>query len=180
MSSKLISSTIPTLQIHSNQRKSPKRISFNSRIQARSPFRGPRACSTAQIHAFSPPAQTKETLYELLGIGEGVSSFSDIKKAYKQMARKYHPDVAPPDRVAEYEKRFIMVHDAYETLSDPRSRELYDRDLAFRAGFSYSPEKYQGMEEKKCWRNRWESQLDELQRRNRRERPSWGEQMRNN
>ncbi|KAL1557501.1 chaperone protein dnaJ 20, chloroplastic-like [Salvia divinorum] len=180
MSSKLISGNVPMLQIHSNPIKSPKSISFKSRTQARSPSEGPRACSTAQTHGYSPPAQTKETLYELLGIAEDASSSSVIKKAYKQMARKYHPDVSPPDRVDEYKKRFIMVHEAYETLSDPRTKALYDRDLAFRSGFSSSPYKHKGMEEKECWRSSWESQLDELQRRDCRGRSSWGDQMRNN
>ncbi|CAL0311944.1 unnamed protein product [Lupinus luteus] len=53
-----------------------------------------------------------------------------IKQAYKQLVRKYHPDVSPPDRVEEYTKRFILVQEAYETLSDPRLRDMYDRDMA--------------------------------------------------
>lgn len=69
------------------------------------------------------------TFYELLGIPE-TGSLLEIKQAYKQLARKYHPDVSPPDRVDEYTQRFIQVHEAYETLSDPRRRELYDRHMA--------------------------------------------------
>lgn len=71
----------------------------------------------------------EESFYELLGISEKVG-FSEIKQAYKQMARKYHPDVSPPDQMKENTRRFILVQEAYETLSDPRSRALYDRDLA--------------------------------------------------
>ena len=69
------------------------------------------------------------SFYELLGITES-GTFPEIKQAYKQLARKYHPDVSPPDRVEEYTRRFIRVQEAYETLSDPRMREIYDRDMA--------------------------------------------------
>lgn len=69
------------------------------------------------------------SFYDLLGIPE-TGSLLEIKQAYKQLARKYHPDVSPPDRVEEYTQRFIRVQEAYETLSDPRMRELYDRDMA--------------------------------------------------
>ncbi|CAA3002422.1 Hypothetical predicted protein [Olea europaea subsp. europaea] len=73
---------------------------------------------------FSDPA----TLYDLLGIPE-TGTLLEIKQAYKQLARKYHPDVSPHDRVEEYTKMFIRVQEAYETLSDPRRRALYDRDM---------------------------------------------------
>ncbi|XP_057808715.1 chaperone protein dnaJ 20, chloroplastic-like [Salvia miltiorrhiza] len=175
MGSKIIISN-PTLQIHSNANQFPKthfpqNISnmsqlSKSRIPTRNSSGAPRAHSAAQISALYAPAQTKETLYELLGIAENVSSFSDIKKAYKHMARKYHPDVSPPDRVDEYTRRFIMVHEAYETLSNPQTKALYDRDLAVGAAFPNSWRKHQGME----WRSSWQSQLDELQRRDCRER----------
>lgn len=72
---------------------------------------------------------TDMSFYELLGIPES-GTLIEIKQAYKQLARKYHPDVSPPDRVEEYTQRFIQVQEAYETLSDPRSRALYDRDMA--------------------------------------------------
>jgi hypothetical protein len=69
------------------------------------------------------------SFYDLLGIPES-GSLMDIKSAYKQLARKYHPDVSPPGRVEEYTKRFIQVQEAYETLSDPSRRIMYDRDMA--------------------------------------------------
>ncbi|RWW77653.1 hypothetical protein BHE74_00014173 [Ensete ventricosum] len=74
-------------------------------------------------------AKARGSFYEMLGIPES-GSFDDIKRAYKQMALKYHPDVSPPDLADEYTRRFIEVQEAYETLSDPRLRALYDRDLA--------------------------------------------------
>ncbi|KAG6436457.1 hypothetical protein SASPL_101356 [Salvia splendens] len=138
----------------------------------------PKTQKMSRVRIRRPRAQTKETLYQLLGIAEDVKSLSDIKKAYKQMARKYHPDVSPPEQLDEYTRRFIMVHEAYETLSHPQTRALYDTHLAFGAAFSSSP---QGMEEKEEWRSSWESQLGQLQqrRRNCRERSSWGARMRN-
>ncbi|MQL99715.1 hypothetical protein Taro_032443 [Colocasia esculenta] len=72
----------------------------------------------------------RKSFYDLLGIPQGGSS-AEIKRAYKEMARRYHPDVCPsPDRTDEYTRRFIEVQEAYETLSDPGRRARYDRDLA--------------------------------------------------
>lgn len=58
-----------------------------------------------------------ETIYDILGIAAAMPS--DIKKVYKEMARKYHPDISPPDQVEEYTNKFIIVNQAYEMLSDP-------------------------------------------------------------
>lgn len=110
-----------------------------------------------------------ESFYELLGIAKDVT-LGEIKRAYKQMARKYHPDVSPPGRVEEYMERFIRVQEAYETLSDPRRRALYDGDMAkgcLNLAFS-ARRRYNGdeeMEDKSEWKNRWEGQLAELKRR---------------
>lgn len=79
--------------------------------------------------AFVRQSTTQISFYELLGIPQ-TGTLPEIKQAYKQLARKYHPDVSPPDRVEEYTQRFIRVQEAYETLSDPGRRALYDRDLS--------------------------------------------------
>uniref|UniRef100_M1C9A5 DnaJ isoform n=1 Tax=Solanum tuberosum TaxID=4113 RepID=M1C9A5_SOLTU len=79
-----------------------------------------------------------KSFYELLGIQETVSLL-EIKQAYKQLARKYHPDVSPPGRVEENTKRFIRVQEAYETLSDPKSRDMYDKDMSKGFHFAFSP-----------------------------------------
>ncbi|GFP93501.1 chaperone protein Dnaj 20 chloroplastic [Phtheirospermum japonicum] len=97
------------------------------------------------------------------------------------MARLYHPDVSPPDRVEEHARRFIMVKEAYEILSDPQRRDLYDRDLANGVGFNSSYQNGLGMEEKLEWKTRWQSQLEELKRRSRnpyRGKMSWRVRMR--
>lgn len=85
--------------------------------------------AAAETSAFYTETKTRETFYDLLGISES-GTISEIKKAYKHLARKYHPDVSPPERTEEYTKRFILVQEAYETLSDPETRALYDRDLS--------------------------------------------------
>ena len=62
-------------------------------------------------------------LYELLGLARG-ASLIDIKRGYKRLARKYHPDINPGDHAAE--ARFKEITRAYETLSDPELRLRYD------------------------------------------------------
>ncbi|OIT23460.1 PREDICTED: chaperone protein dnaJ 20, chloroplastic-like [Nicotiana attenuata] len=126
-----------------------------------------------------------KSFYDLLVISE-TGTLLEIKQAYKQLARKYHPDVSPPDRVEEYTQRFIRVQEAYETLSDPRMRDMYDKDMAKGLHFAFSARRrYQSdesMGEKGEWKNRWQSQLSELKRRSMHKDSgnsmSWGARMR--
>ena len=62
--------------------------------------------------------------YELLGVGRDANE-DDLKKAFRKLARQYHPDANPDD--AEAEARFKEIALAYETLSDPQKRAHYDR-----------------------------------------------------
>ncbi|GFQ04285.1 chaperone protein Dnaj 20 chloroplastic [Phtheirospermum japonicum] len=125
------------------------------------------------------------SFYELLGIPQ-TGSLTEIKQAYKQLARKYHPDVSPPGRVEEYTNRFIRVQEAYETLSDPTMRELYDRDMAKGVHLAFTARRRgqfdEQMDEKIEWKKRWQSQLSELKKRSARkdcdENMSWGARMR--
>ena len=62
--------------------------------------------------------------YKLLGVDRKAAA-TDISKAYKKLARKYHPDLNPGDKVAE--EKFKDINEAYEVLKDPEKRKLYDQ-----------------------------------------------------
>ena len=65
----------------------------------------------------------KRDYYEVLGVNKGASK-DEIKKSYRRLARKYHPDVS---QEAEAEAKFKELNEAYEVLSDEQKRGMYDR-----------------------------------------------------
>lgn len=67
----------------------------------------------------------KRDYYEVLGVDRNATE-EDLKKAYRKLAKKYHPD-ANPDNKKEAEAKFKEVNEAYETLSDKQKRDMYDR-----------------------------------------------------
>ena len=66
----------------------------------------------------------KKDFYELLGIKKSASA-DDIRKAFRKLARKYHPDVNPGDKTAE--EKFKTISEANDVLSDPKKRKIYDQ-----------------------------------------------------
>jgi molecular chaperone DnaJ len=66
---------------------------------------------------------SKDDLYLILEVGPR-ASVNEIKRAFRKLARRYHPDINPGDRRAE--ERFKRITEAYEVLSDPLKREFYD------------------------------------------------------
>src|SRR5512133_4194281 len=70
------------------------------------------------------PATTKKDYYELLGVKKSAST-EDVRKAFRKLARKYHPDVNPGDKSAE--EKFKAISEANDVLSDPKKRKMYDQ-----------------------------------------------------
>jgi molecular chaperone DnaJ len=77
-----------------------------------------------------------QDFYETLNVDRKASQ-DDIRKSYRRLARKYHPDLNPGDKAAE--ERFKKLQEAYDVLSDPKKRQMYDQqgfysDSGFAAG----------------------------------------------
>ncbi len=69
---------------------------------------------------------TKRDYYEALGVAKGASA-DEIKKAYRNMALKFHPDRVTPDKKKDAEERFKEISEAYEVLMDPKKKGVYDQ-----------------------------------------------------
>ncbi|XP_020222917.1 chaperone protein dnaJ 20, chloroplastic [Cajanus cajan] len=112
-----------------------------------------------------------ENFYKVLSLSPNSASMDDIKKAYRSMALRYHPDVCRDSSKKEESTRmFVQLNAAYETLSNPRLREEYDYELGLRSKMSVGDE---------SWRIRWQEPVAELKRRShrrmaRKEGSSWG------
>ena len=66
----------------------------------------------------------KRDYYDVLGVSKGANE-DEIKKTYRKLAKKYHPDANPGDKTAE--EKFKEVNEAYEVLSDTQKRAQYDQ-----------------------------------------------------
>ncbi|CAI5986396.1 unnamed protein product [Closterium sp. NIES-65] len=165
--------------------------------------------ATEEPHTRSSSAameRTANSLYDLLGLSRRDASLEEIKGAYRMLARRYHPDVRPEGlTLEECTQRFIEVQEAYEVLSDPQRRAMYDfemlhpasakagahpwrREAGWRRGVArpwstvdspwQSPEEEEQM--RTAWRAQWGSQLSGLKQRARAQsKPgSWAARMR--
>src|SRR5258707_13338043 len=83
--------------------------------------------------------------YEVLGVKRGVAD-DEIKKAYRKLARKFHPDLNPGDKAAE--EQFKQLQEAYDVLSEAENRKLYDQYgenwRAVKAGAGVPPPEWEG------------------------------------
>ncbi|KAJ7534601.1 hypothetical protein O6H91_13G102100 [Diphasiastrum complanatum] len=131
-----------------------------------------------QLQAASVP-----NFYQVLGLADDVA-LPDIKAAYRQMARKYHPDVCPDPEVEESTRRFLEVQAAYETLSDPDRRASYDRTVAGLSSGARAAARWgwAGKEAQMDWKLHWEDQLLNMMQTNAaraaQSHTSWGARMR--
>src|SRR3954470_2836564 len=87
-------------------------------------------------------ATSKNDYYERLGVPRSADG-DEIRKSYRRLARKYHPDLNPGDKAAE--GRFKELQEAYDVLSDAKKRQMYDQhgfysDSGFAAGAGNGPQ----------------------------------------
>src|SRR5271169_5150222 len=69
-------------------------------------------------------SMAQQDYYQALGVERGASE-DEIRKAYRKLARKHHPDLNPGDKAAE--DRFKKVQEAYDVLSEPKKKQMYDQ-----------------------------------------------------
>ncbi len=76
----------------------------------------------------------ERNFYQILGVERG-ASYDDVRKAYRKLARKYHPDINPGNKEAE--NKFKEISTAYDVLGDEKKRKLYDEfgEAGLAAGF---------------------------------------------
>ncbi|XP_035542152.1 chaperone protein dnaJ 20, chloroplastic-like [Juglans regia] len=141
---------------------------------------------TGHVQAVSVSCRaTTTTFYEVLSLSPDKASIDEVKKAYRTMALRYHPDVCPPLMKEESTRMFVQLNAAYRTLSDPVLRKEYDCEILME-GFGRSTfgrtSRMGGVDHDRGTRSRWEQQIVELKRRSNcrmaEKEGSWGSRIR--
>ncbi|KAK9285252.1 hypothetical protein L1049_024441 [Liquidambar formosana] len=153
---------------------------FFSRPLANNSRRPPAFISITSCKATSMGSEKETTnFYKVLSLSPHNACDEEIKRAYRTMALRYHPDVCHPSMKEESTRKFVQLHAAYKTLSDPVAREEYD----FQLGLNSSGRKSKmSFGDEGGMRNRWQDQIFELKRKSNRRKAqkdgSWGSRMR--
>lgn len=112
------------------------------------------AATTAGRAILCSASGSRRDYYKVLSLEHPVDvGAEEIKRAYRRLALRHHPDVCPPSRRAESTELFLELRRAYETLSDPALRVRYDADLRTGGELARPPGSAAFA------RNVWESQL---------------------
>ncbi|KAL4352394.1 hypothetical protein GQ457_06G034910 [Hibiscus cannabinus] len=85
---------------------------------------------SCRVGNFAATERGKTNFYKVLSLDSEDVGLAEIKKAYRRMVLQYHPDICPPSAKEESTQRFLELQMAYETLSDPISRQMYDYELS--------------------------------------------------
>lgn len=89
--------------------------------------------------------------YKILGVDRNASQ-KEIRNAYRKLAREHHPDLQPEDKKKEAEKEFKKINEAYEVLSDPEKRKLYDQyGENWKHGEDFTAHQQQQQQGKRGW-----------------------------
>ncbi|KAK7246771.1 hypothetical protein RIF29_41641 [Crotalaria pallida] len=154
---------LPLSNNNNHQRRPPNPMQFSVSCTA---------TTTKTTHA----AKANNNFYNLLSLSPKNATMDDIKRAYRLMALKYHPDLCHDvSKKEESTRKFVQLNAAYKTLSNPRLRAEYDSELLGLRSQRRVGDEYDS------WRCRWQEQVVELKRRSHRrsqKEGSWGSRMR--
>ncbi|GLJ05695.1 hypothetical protein SUGI_0023210 [Cryptomeria japonica] len=160
----IVSQVIARAPINTTKQQSDRYHHLGKKKLQRAPFTLAKASYSSTL-----------TLYDVLSVPKS-AELGELKKAYREKVRIYHPDICPPGEKDKSSEMFLQVQEAYETLSDPMLRADYDFNLHFNPHVMLL-QKRNGRpkdEDKRMWAQ----QLHCLNKRSESRRDSWGARMR--